>query len=170
MTSTVIGLDGGWPDVLTAEHALAAVVERLGPDAVRVACTHLTRVGGPRVVLSVEVTEATTLPPDLTGGDAAAEAAAAHRERRSGRAVHYPGQEQLIGVRAAAEIVALSAIERVVAVLAPPVRPAALVDTRGFVRPEWLDGALTLRVAAAAGGLLAPFEIPDPTPCCADHG
>jgi hypothetical protein len=172
VTSAVIGLDGGWPDVLAAEHALAVAVELLGPDAVRVACTHLTRIGGPRVVLSLDVADAGAidrLPPGLTGSPAAADGAAAHVERRSGRAVRYPGQEHLTGVRTAAEIVSASAIERVVAVLAPPVAPAALVDTRGFVRPEWLDGALTLRVAAAPGGLLAPFEIPNPTPCCADH-
>jgi hypothetical protein len=178
---TVIGIDGGWPDVVSAEHALTAVVDALGPDAVQLACTHLTRIGGARVVLSLDLLHTATLErlPDAytpvaapTGDDptsAAAVAAVAHREHRSGRAVRYPGQERLNGVLTAAEIVERSAIERVVAVLAPPVEAAAAVDTRGFVRPEWLDGLLTLRVATAPGGRLAPFEVPNPTPCCADH-
>jgi hypothetical protein len=43
-----------------------------------------------------------------------------------------------------------------------------VVDTRGFVRPEWRDGRLTLIAAPAGLGRIAPFEVPDPTLCCAD--
>uniref|UniRef100_UPI00403FFC13 hypothetical protein n=1 Tax=Streptomyces sp. SS7 TaxID=3108485 RepID=UPI00403FFC13 len=47
--------------------------------------------------------------------------------------------------------------------------PATPVLTRDQVRPEWRDGLLTLALIPAAGGTLAPFEVPRPTPCCADH-
>ena len=52
----------------------------------------------------------------------------------------------------------------------PEADPAQLVDTRDFVRPHWIDGVLTLVTMPAAGDRLAPFEVPNPTPCCADHG
>ncbi|HXA59679.1 MAG TPA: hypothetical protein VNW94_11005 [Streptosporangiaceae bacterium] len=43
------------------------------------------------------------------------------------------------------------------------------IDTRGHVRPEWQDGHLTLPTMPAGENLLAPFEVPNPTPCCAHH-
>ena len=49
-----------------------------------------------------------------------------------------------------------------------PPPPHTPVDTRDFVRPEWRDGVLTLVAMPAATGL-APFEVANPTPCCADH-
>jgi MFS family permease len=64
-----------------------------------------------------------------------------------------------------------SAIERVRVLGAerPEPAPETLVETRGFVRPQWLDGRLTLVTTPVGGGLVAPFEVPKPTPCCADH-
>jgi hypothetical protein len=47
--------------------------------------------------------------------------------------------------------------------------PATEILTRDFVRPQWLDGRLTLITTPAAGDRIAPFEVPNPTPCCADH-
>lgn len=41
--------------------------------------------------------------------------------------------------------------------------------TRDHVRPQWQDGELVLTLMPAVGGVLVPFEVPDPTPCCADH-
>ncbi|MEN8655094.1 hypothetical protein ABCR94_32040 [Streptomyces sp. 21So2-11] len=69
-----------------------------------------------------------------------------------------------------AELLARTAVDRVVQ-LGDPAGPApgALLDTRGHVRPEWRDGLFVLAVMPAAGGLLVPFEAPDPTPCCAGH-
>ena len=37
------------------------------------------------------------------------------------------------------------------------------------VHPQWQDGELVLTLMPAVGGVLVPFEVPDPTPCCADH-
>ncbi|WP_307678107.1 hypothetical protein [Streptomyces sp. V4I2] len=41
--------------------------------------------------------------------------------------------------------------------------------TWDHVRPQWQQGELVLTAMAAVGGTLVPFEVPAPTPCCADH-
>ncbi len=122
----IVGIDAGSPDARSAEHVLAGILDLLGENAVRFGCTHLTRTGGPHVVLSLEVVDASVLnrlPPELrpvplpqdgTVPEGAAVAGAiAHRDRSSGRAVCFPGQERLTGVLTARELVALSAIDRV---------------------------------------------------------
>jgi hypothetical protein len=73
-----------------------------------------------------------------------------------------------------AGLLALTAIDQVTVVGAPAADgqrpdPATPVLTRDHVRPEWRNGRLTLALVPAAGGALAPFEVPNPTPCCADH-
>jgi hypothetical protein len=107
---------------------------------------------------------------------AAALAAAEHTRRSAGRAVLYPGADRLTGTVTLAGLLELSAVEQIVVVGAPPgdpdgggPDPATPVLTRDHVRPEWRDGRLTLALVPAVGGTLAPFEVPDPTPCCADH-
>lgn len=87
-----------------------------------------------------------------------------------GRAVLYPGVAGLTGTVTVAELLSGSAIDRV-AVLGGSGEPAPdqRLLTRDFVRPEWRDGELVLTAMPAAGGVLVPFEVPDPTPCCADH-
>ncbi|MFI6547031.1 hypothetical protein ACIBO9_27650 [Streptomyces prunicolor] len=104
--------------------------------------------------------------------EAAAAAAAEHTARRSGRAVLFPGSDQLTGTVTVAEILQLTAIDGVFVVGATsgetpdPVTP---VHTRDHVRPEWREGQLILALVPAAANTLAPFEVPNPTPCCADH-
>jgi len=86
--------------------------------------------------------------------------------------VRYPGVERLVGSLPVAEVLSATAIERVV-VMGLPDRPDApgdtLLDTRAIVRPQWMDGRLTLVTMPAPDGHVAPFEVPNPTPCCADH-
>ncbi|MDN3296798.1 hypothetical protein QWM81_22665 [Streptomyces ficellus] len=108
-------------------------------------------------------------PAALAGG--AAVAAAEHGARTAGRAVRYPGHGALTGTLTVARLLATTAIERVTVIGAPgaPDRGTRLV-TRGHVRPHWQAGRLTLATMPAAGGTLVPFEDPDPTRCCADHG
>jgi hypothetical protein len=71
-----------------------------------------------------------------------------------------------------ADLLARSAIEavRVIGGTATSPAPGTLLDTRDFVRPQWIDGVLTLVATPAPAGHLAPFEVPNPTPCCAAHG
>ncbi|MGW7422560.1 hypothetical protein ACWGJB_21325 [Streptomyces sp. NPDC054813] len=154
------------------------------------ACTHLHRTDerrGTAVSLAVPDPDAvwqellTALPEgtgvalaDRTHGpgdavDSARRAAAA--PRASGRAVVYPGVRHLTGTVTAGAILARTAVERLVVLGAPAAElpPATEILTQDHVRPEWRDGVLTLALVPAAGGLLAPFEVPNPTPCCADH-
>ncbi|MGI5289555.1 hypothetical protein ACQEVF_40310 [Nonomuraea polychroma] len=104
----------------------------------------------------------------LAGG--AELAAAEHEARRGGRVVAYPGRDLLTGTVSVGELLGGSAIERVM-VLASPDPPGddVMVVTADHVRPVWRDGLMTLLTMPAAGGRIAPAEVPNPTPCCADH-
>jgi hypothetical protein len=86
-----------------------------------------------------------------------------------GRAVIFPGVDELTGVLPVAVVLARSAIDRVEILGGGPVDPETPLDTTDFVRPQWQDGELVLTVMPAAGGRLVPFETRDPTPCCATH-
>ncbi len=96
-------------------------------------------------------------------------AAAEHAARRSGRAVVVPGTADLPSALRVGGLLERTAVERVVVLAGDDAPPDAVLVTRGFLRPRWSRGALVLHVQPAAGGVLAPFEVPDPTPCCADH-
>jgi hypothetical protein len=175
MTTVYFGLDGGHGTVTEAEHWLGELVAGSIPSVDGlVACTHLTREPWPHVAVSLAVLDALVptglppVPPPLVR--AAARARAEHATRRAGRAVVYPGRDRLTGLMSVAEIVDTSAIERVVALGVPAPSPGTVVETRDFVRPQWMHGQLTLVTTAAAHGRIAPFEVPNPTPCCANHG
>lgn len=176
MTSLYVGLDAGHGTVAEAEHWLDDVLAATGLDLVEgvVACTHLVRAPWPHVAVSLAVPGAVVpdglpaVPEPLAG--AADLARTQHAAGRSGRASHFPGRDGLRGSLTVAEVVAASAIDAVVVLGAPPPRPDTLVETRDFVRPQWMDGRLTLVTAPAMNGRLAPFEVPNPTPCCAQHG
>ena len=84
--------------------------------------------------------------------------------------MHYPGVDALTGTVTVADLLAHSAIERVVVLgSAEAPAPDTLVDTRDFVRTQWMDGRLNLVAMPAPHGRIAPFEVPNPTPCCAAH-
>jgi hypothetical protein len=148
-----------------AEHWL----HTLGLPAGVEACTHLARTPYPHVVVSLALPATADValpeaPPELRA--AADEGAAAHAERRGGRAVIFAGVEHLVGTVTVADLLARSAISRVKVLGGAAPDPATEIVTRDFVRPEWMDGELTLVAAAAPRGRLAPFEFPNPTPCC----
>jgi hypothetical protein len=136
---TLTRLDLGHKTIVEAEHWLASQP----PVPGRIACTHL--VHGSGVVVSLG------LWPEVAEG---------------GRAVIYPGVASLRGVMSVADLLEVSAIQRI-HMLGGPVEDE--IDTRDFVRPQWMDGQLTLVCTPAPGGRIAPFEVPNPTPCCADH-
>ena len=175
----ILGLDLGHTTTVEAEHWLAD----LPPVPGLVACTHLVHGSRPRVVITLGAPadlDLSTLPArfgpagtgsgrGLDGGDDASLAAAGdHAAGRAGRAVVYPGVELLTGTVTVAELLAASAIDRIRIVGGDQgaVGPDTLVDTRNFVRPQWMDGRLTLAASPAPAGRIAPFEVPNPTPCC----
>jgi hypothetical protein len=163
-------VDAGTRDPRAADHLLHALAAELPLPGDVFGCTHLVRGDRPHVAVSL-ARPAGPLPRtvrerltergyDVTPGvpDAA------------GRAVLYPGAASLTGTLKIADLLARSAIDAVT-VLGTPGRPAphTLLVTRDHVRPQWRDGRLVLAAVPAAGGTLVPFEVPNPTPCCADH-
>jgi hypothetical protein len=149
-----------------ADHLLQSLAAELAlPEGV-FGCTHLVRGERPRVVLSF------TGAPEETQGSLALKGyeITVGAPDEVGRAVLYPGVSQLTGTLTVAEVVSDSAIDRV-EVLGAPGETASeqRILTRDFVRPQWRYGELILTAMPAAGGVLVPFEVPDPTPCCADH-
>ena len=81
----------------------------------------------------------------------------------------FPGGRSLTGTLPVATLLSASAIDEVVVLGGPRCSPETLIDTRDFVRPQYRDGRLVLMATPAPGGLIAPFEVPNPTPCCANH-
>ena len=183
-------LDGGWRTLADAEDALR---ERMRELPIELACTHF--VPGSRVVMTVtpaagardagtwavrdgqdqepEIAALQVAAPEVAAPEVTAPEIAAllqqHMQRRSGRAVVFPGSEALIGRLSVAEVLARSAIDMVVLIGGGPAAPDDILDTQEHVRPEFVDGRLVLRTRPAAGGVLVPFEQPSPTPCCAAH-
>ncbi|MCX5413392.1 hypothetical protein [Streptomyces sp. NBC_00059] len=166
-----IGIDTSLTALREADRLLQDLAAGLGLAGDVFGCTHLVRDGDrPRVALSL-----------AAASEAVVEGARArltdqgHQVRDgvwdgAGRAVLYPGAAALTGTLTVAELVSRSAIRRVqVLGTADRPDPATPLVTREFVRPHWRDGELVLAAMPAVGGTLVPFEVPDPTPCCADH-
>ncbi|TDD45709.1 hypothetical protein E1286_23145 [Nonomuraea terrae] len=179
----ILGVDTGTRTLAAAEHLLHTVVRALGLPGDAVGCTHLVPAGlgmpEPHLACSLEVPGGPVKPPaevswalggERVGPLAEGAALAAAEHGRSGRVVTFPGRDRLTGTLTVGELRGGSAIDRVL-VLATPDPPAddALVVTNDHVRPIWRDGLMTLLTMPAAGGRLAPAEVPNPTPCCADH-
>ncbi|MEV5729051.1 MULTISPECIES: hypothetical protein [Streptomyces] len=162
----VLTVDPGLTDLRAADHLLRRLAAELALPEDTFGCTHLLRDGRPRVALSLTTSaegcrerlaaqgyEATGGAPDAVG-----------------RAVLFPGADGLTGTLTVAELLSRSAIDRVSVLGAGgSPDPETPLVTRDHVRPQWQRGELVLTVMPAAGGRLTPFEVPDPTPCCADH-
>lgn len=146
----LLGVDGEGAFRLVG-RALQVLVDDVGPGAPWALATE-GRAGGAPALLAP-----------------ARAAARAHASGAGGRAVHFPGAAELVGVLPVGAVLQRSAVDRVQVLLGGEADPASLLDTRGHVRPSWVDGQLVLLVQAAAGGTLVPFESPHPTPCCVDH-
>ncbi|MFF4896321.1 hypothetical protein [Streptomyces sp. NPDC001068] len=186
----VIGVDAGTATLREADHLIHELLDRPALSEDVFACTHLHRGDERRgTAVSLVVPDPDTawrelraaLPEgaglvlgELTHGpDAAVDSArrAAAAPPASGRAVVYPGVRHLTGTVTAGAVLDGTAVERLVVLGAPAAElpREARILTQDHVRPEWREGVLTLVLVPAAGGLLAPFEVPNPTPCCADH-
>ena len=156
-TLATTGVSLGHRELAEADHWIRS----LDPAPV-LACTHLVRDPFPHVAISLTGATHETEPALR----AAAEAAATGK---FGRAVIFEGSDRLTGTLTVAEVLAISAIDRVEVLGSGPAPADAVLDTRDFVRPQFSAGELVLTTTPAAGGTLVPFESPDPTPCCANH-
>lgn len=153
-----------------ADHLLLGLAAELALPEGTFGCTHFVRGERPRVALSF------TLPSEPLLRTAEERLRAQGYEVRPGvpdavgRAVIYPGADSLNSTVTVGELLTRSAIDRVT-VLGSSVQPpdGQTLVTHDHVRPQWQGGELVLAAMPAIGGTLVPFEVPDPTPCCADH-
>ena len=175
-------------DALPDAHLLVAVDEALAGSGVaaELVCISVDRsVPATRVGIALRLTGE---PTDRAGTRAALQRALgdpvvfgdepdvdapagllAAREGREGRCVRFPGQEAARGRLPVADLIASTAIDELVGV-GVQVDQDDVVDTLGFLRPQWSGGRLTLLVEQAAGGVLQPFEIESPHECCGGAG
>ncbi len=163
-------VDAGVRDLRAADHLLHSLAAELDLPEGTFGCTHLVRGDRPRVVLSLAVPSRQLLSTVRERLTARAPEVAPGLPDAMGRAVIYPGVTALTGTLTVADVLDRSAITRV-AVLGTPTRPSpdTPLMTQDHVRPYWQDGELVLTTMPAVGGTLVPFEVPEPTPCCADH-
>ncbi|QUQ67645.1 hypothetical protein JJ691_53800 [Kutzneria sp. CA-103260] len=136
---TLFVVDGGHRDRHEAEHFAL----ELAPAA-SLLCTHVVREPSPHHAVWLELDGPADYEPV--------------RDREGGRAFRFPGQDALRGSLPVRELLALSAIDRVVGV-GCTVANDTVVDTRDYVRPVYADGLLTLHVTPAAADSVVPLEV-----------
>jgi hypothetical protein len=153
-------VDWPWRHEAVSAHGPAPVLASLYAAATR-------RDGVAAVLLDADGATTSAGPDDRRAG--AAQAAAEHRGRAAGRAVHYPGQESLVGDVPVADVLAGTAIDAVLSSHGEYAATAVL-RTGGFIRPRFEGGRLVLHVGHEDPELLMPWEVAEPTPCCGqDH-
>jgi len=186
--TAVLGVDAGSRTAADAEHLMLGVAAELGAGPGAVLCTHAVRQGTPHYAATVTLpaTLPATMAPipaagwalvdtaEVLEGDpvlarTALGAATARAAGTDGRAVRFPGIELLTGTVPVADVLAGTAIDEVRVLAGGLLPPAAMLLTRDFCRPVYEAGALVLHVLPAGPGRVAPFEVPNPTPCCAAH-
>lgn len=164
-------VDADIRDLRGADRLLRRLAAELDLPEGTFGCTHLVRGDRPRVAVSLSLPSDPYLRTtwERLEADGHGELSAGLPDA-FGRAVVYPGASALTGTTTVAELIAGSAISRVTVLGAPGTPdPGTRMVTRDHVRPQWQQGELLLAATPARGGVLVPFESPDPTPCCADH-
>jgi hypothetical protein len=188
--AAVVGIDTPFTTLAEAEHALLVLGQQVELPAEATVCTHEIRVGQPHYAFSIAIdaswaaevfnsagdhfagypvalqhdaTDFDSLSPGLGG------AVGQTFARNGGRAVIFPGRAELVGTLPVHHLLASSAIDDLQVLGGGTCQPGDLVHTRDFIRPLWRNGRLVLPVMPAGANALAPFEVPNPTPCCAVH-
>ena len=159
----VVALDTGQGSLREADHLLRGLAAALG-DGLVLGCTHFA---GGAVVLSLGLAGGVPVDAVRALTPLAPRPADGHE---GGRAVVFPGEAALRGTLPVADVLARSAVARVVLLGGGGDVPGDVpLVTRDHVRPLVQAGRLVLTVDPLAGGRVTPFETPTPTPCCADH-
>ncbi|MEV4229749.1 hypothetical protein AB0J81_22150 [Streptomyces bobili] len=166
----VVTVDAGLRDLRAADHLLRTFAAELALSEGGFGCTHLVRGERPRVVVSLAAGSEAELDEVRAWLVAEGYEVTDGAPDAVGRAVLYRGAGLLGGTMTVGEVLSVSAIERVM-VLGVPYQPHmdARLVTHDHVRPQWQGGELVLMAMPAVGGTLVPFEVAEPTPCCADH-
>ncbi|MEU9438666.1 hypothetical protein [Streptomyces sp. NPDC048252] len=169
-TPYVLTVDAGLRDLRAADHLLRTLAAELPLTAEGFGCTHLVRGERPRVVVSLAPESGEELAHVRGHLVAMGYEVIEGAPDAVGRAVLYRGADVLRGTLSVEEVLSVSAIDRVeVLGTAGQPHPSIRLVTHSHVRPLWQSGELVLTTMPAVGGTLVPFEVPDPTPCCADH-
>jgi hypothetical protein len=186
--SIVLALDTPLTTLAEAEHALLGLGQQvpLPPDALL--STHMVRDSQPHYAFSLTAPDQACLAA-VQQYFAAWDSAVSHDQpsassgyseglrlatteafaRSGGRSVRFPGWAGIVGSPTVAEVLASSAIDRLEVLGGTPANPTDVLHSRDFVRPLWRRGELVLPVLPAGAGAIAPFEVPNPTPCCGEH-
>jgi hypothetical protein len=162
-----------WQHLADVEHALDGVGADVGegwvfthevrtpePHYAVLACTSTPLGAGPLVALERRLGVRPAAPP--AGDPAWAQLLAGDGPR----AVRFPGQDALPDEPTVRALLAGTAIEALAVLGGGAIQNDDVVVTRGFLRPLLRGGRLVLPVLPAGAGRVAPFEVPDPTPCC----
>jgi hypothetical protein len=183
-TVVVIGIDTGHHDRAACEHQALDLADRLG--AATFISIHIVtepephygaviEVSGSLDIVRGELTDVidnvviATNSEEIDSFHPAGSIALAHRSRRSGRVIRFPGQETLVDTVALSDITDRTAVEGLVSLGGSPGEDATL-RTQNFVRPEFAAGRLVLVIQPFDGlNEFVPFEQPNPHPCCANH-
>lgn len=163
---TVLVLDGGWPDLASADHAALVLTDGV-PATV---ATHVVATeAGRRVLLATDadvVRHLARVPGTVVVESP--DVVRAHATRASGRLVVFRGSEVVTGRCTAAQVVADSEIDEVVGLAGTPVTDDTELDLGDFVRPTWRAGRCELLVQTGPAGP-RPFEVREQIRCCVDH-
>lgn len=188
-----IGLDAGEANLATVEHAALALARSLGD--VDEVYTHSRQGSIPYYGASLRIrSSAGAWEPefvedlrdladgaviyergdwaievgDVIGRAGARAVIAAHATGTGGRAIRFLGQDQLRGDVRVDWLVAGSAIAEV-QVLGTALAEDAILETRDYLRPQYVAGSLTLIVTPLDDGRVQPFELEHAHQCCDGH-
>jgi hypothetical protein len=184
----VLALDTPLTTLAETEHALLGLGRRVDLPPAALLCTHMVRDSQPHYAFSLAVSDEACLthvqtyfaawdsaishdrPSASSGYSEGLRLATGEAFARSGgRSVRFPGWAGIVGSPTVAEVLATTAIDRLEVLGGAAANPADVLRSRDFVRPLWRHGELVLPVLPAGAGAVAPFEVPNPTPCCGEH-
>jgi len=129
--------------------------------------THVDRSGpAPVVTASWQLDDGPALPAGLLGDTARP----VDEVPVDGRVVRFPGSDAVPARITVAQLLATTAVDRVVGIGAPA-SPEDVVDTvDGYLRPVRHPDGVELLVDPAGPGTWRPVEISSPHECCGGHG
>ncbi|BEP13802.1 hypothetical protein acdb102_21130 [Acidothermaceae bacterium B102] len=187
-TGVVLAVDTTVTTLAEIEHVLLDLGEQVALPDDAYLCTHMMRDDRPHYVVSLTSADEASLDAvrqHLTEWDSAV----SHGEpvngagiraglrmgvrealtRDGGRAVRFPGWDSVRGSLPVGEVLAATPIGRLEVLGGGTAALTDILHSRGFVRPLWRSGELVLPVLPSGPGAVAPFEVPNPTPCCGEH-
>ncbi|SDF47333.1 hypothetical protein [Klenkia brasiliensis] len=133
--------------------------------------THVDRTGpAPVVTASWQLDDGPAVPAARFAGPFGDTARPVDGAPVDGRAVRFPGSDAVSARLTVAELLASTAVDRVVGIGAPA-GPGDVLDTvDGYLRPVRHPDGVELLVDPAGPGTWRPVEISSPHECCGGHG